>query len=285
MNPVDPRKPFKLFPVLAITVGAVVAIVWRASGLVAGDIPLELSTRSQVTAEGTVTLSLTLTNHSREPLFQLHPMFHFHHTRSPMPMIPRLGPGESLTLENKKHPPVRRVGSYPVVAMVQYQESEKTAAARTSLHTDSFYFEQPKVSKIEGKIGAEVEEGASRVKILLKNTSDSFKNVRMMLLLPPGLVADRFQGMKGFTLLGGEEKYFEVPVHQVGGQQGGVYPIHLLVEYGEMLNHYSGEITGEIYFGPVFGQGTFWPQMLVFLFLAVTLCLALQKRFAPLKIR
>ncbi|MCH7499403.1 MAG: hypothetical protein IH886_05255 [Nitrospinae bacterium] len=285
MSPVVPPKPFKLFQALAITVWAVAGMVVCSADVAARENLLELSTRSQVTAEGKVTLFLTLTNHSREPLFHLHPMFHFHHTRSPMPMIPRLGPGESLTLENKKHPPVRRVGSYPVVAMVQYQESEKAAAARTSLHTDSFYFEQPKVSKIEGKIGAEVEEGASRVKILLKNPSPSFKNVRMILLLPPGLVADRFQGMKGFTLLGGEEKYFEVPVHQVGGRKGGVYPIHLLVEYGEMLNHYSGEITGEINFGPVFGQGAFWPQMLVFLFLAVTLFLALQKRFAPLKFR
>lgn len=271
---------------------ALVLMIWAVTGVVvcSADVaargnPLELSTRSQVTAEGQVTLSLTLTNHSREPLFHLHPMFHFHHTRSPMAMIPRLDPGESLTLENKKHPPVRLVGSYPVVVMVQYQESEKASVARTSLHTDSFYFEQPRVSKIEGKIGAEVEDGASRVKILLKNPSPSFKNIRMTLLLPPGLAADGFQGMKGFTLLASEEKYFEVPVHQVGGRQGGVYPVHLLVEYGEMLNHYSGEITGEIHFGPVFGQGAFWPQMLVFLFLAVTLFLALQKRFAPLKIR
>ncbi|MCZ6541011.1 MAG: hypothetical protein O6704_05120 [Nitrospinae bacterium] len=269
-----------------------VLMVWAVAGMVvcpavvaAGENPLELATRSQVTPDGKVILSLTLTNRSSEPLFHLHPMFHFHHSMSPMPIIPRLGPGKSLTLENRKHPPVRQVGSYPLVAMVQFKESQKAAASRTSLHTDSFYFGQPRVSKVQGQIGAEVEEGASRVKILLKNPSNSFKNIRMMLLLPPELAAERFQGMKGFTLLSGEQKYFEVPVHQVGGLQGGVYPVHLLVEYGELLNHYSGSFTGEIDFGPVLGQGAFWPQMLVFLFLAVTLFLTLKKRFVPLKIR
>ena len=267
-------------------------MVWAVAGMVvcpadvaAGENPLELATRSQVTPDGKVILSLTLTNRSSEPLFHLHPMFHFHHSMSPMPIIPRLGPGKSLTLENRKHPPVRQVGSYPLVAMVQFKESQKAAASRTSLHTDSFYFGQPRVSKVQGQIGAEVEEGASRVKILLKNPSNSFKNIRMMLLLPPELAAERFQGMKGLTLRSGEQKYFEVPVHQVGGLQGGVYPVHLLVEYGEMLNHYSGNFTGEIDFGPVLGQGAFWPQMLVFLFLAVTLFLTLKKRFVPLKIR
>ena len=268
---------------LALMVWAVAGMVVCSTDVAAGGNPLELSTRSQVTAEGQVILFLTLTNRGSEPLLHLHPMFHFHHSMSPMPMIHRLGPGKSLTLENKKHPPVRRVGSYPVVAMVQFKESEKAAASRTSLHTDSFYFGQPKVSKIEGQIGAEVEEGASRIKILLKNPSHSFKNIRMMLLLPPGLAAERFQRMQGLTLRSGEQKYFEVPVHQVGGLQGGVYPVHLLVEYGEMLNHYSGHFTGEINFGPVIGQGAFWPQMLVVLFLSVTLWLVFYRWFRTLK--
>lgn len=263
----------------------VVGLVVGSADLAAAENPLELSTRTQVSGEGKVAISLTLTNRSSRPLFHLHPMFHFHHTMSRMAMIHRLDPGQSVTLENKKHPPVMRVGSYPVVAMVRYRETEKAGESRTAMHTDSFYFEEPMVSLIEGKIGTEVEEGASRVKILLKNPSPSFKNVRLMLLLPPELTADDFKGMMGLTIHGGEEKYFEVPVHQVAGRRGGVYPVHLLVEYGEMLRHYSGEIRGEINFGPVPGQGQFWPQMLVFAFLAVTLFLALQKRFASLKFR
>ena len=259
------------------------AIFLGAPGLLAGEIPLELFTKSHVTVDGKVTIALTLKNPGRQPLFHIHPVFHFHHTLSHMPMIHRLDPGQSVTLENTKHPPVRLVGSYPVVAMVSYTETEKTKESHTSVHTDSFYFEEPKVSLIEGNIGADVDEDSSRVRIFLKNPSSSFKNIRMMLLLPPELSADRFQGMMGFTIRGGEEKYFEVPVHQVGGRQGGVYPVHLLVEYGEMLNHYSGDITGEINFGPVIGQGTYWPQMLVFVFLAVTLWLAFYRRFSSLK--
>jgi hypothetical protein len=105
----------------------------------------------------------------------------------------------------------------------------------------------------------------------------------MMLLLPPELIADRFQGMMGLTLRGGEEKYFEVPVRKVSGPPGGVYPVHLLVEYGELLKHYSGDIPGQINFGPVIGQGDYWPQMLVFVFLAVTLGLVFYRRYSVLK--
>lgn len=252
-------------------------------GLSAGDTPLELSTKSQVSADGKVTIVLTLKNSGSQSLFHIHPMFHFHHSMSPMPMIHRLDPGESVTLENTKHPPVQIVGSYPVVAMASYKETEKARESRTSVHTDSFYFEMPMTSGVEGRISTEVNDDSSRVKILLKNPSSYFKNVRLMLLLPPELIADSFRGMKGFTLHGGEEKYFEVPVRKVSGLAGGVYPVHLLVEYGEMVKHYSGDIRGEINFGPVIGQGAFWPQMLVFAFLAVTLSLVFYRRFRILK--
>jgi len=104
------------------------------------------------------------------------------------------------------------------------------------------------------------------VKVLLKNTSPALKNIRMMLLLPPELVAESFQGMMGFTLRGGEEKYFEVPVTKVAGRPGGTFPVHLMVEYGEMLKHYVRDIPGQINFGPVIGRASFWPQMLVFVF-------------------
>ena len=249
----------------------------------AGEIPLEVSTQSQVSSKGQVTISLTLKNPGSQPLFHIHPMFHFHHTMSPMPMIHRLDPGQSVILENKKHPPVGSVGSYPVIAMVSYKDTEKAMESHTSVHTDSFYFEEEKVSLIEGDLAVDVKENSSLVKVLLRNPSSSFKNIRLMLLLPPELAADHFQGVMGFTLRGGEEKYFEVPVRKVSGLTGGVYPVHLLVEYGELVKHYSGDIQGEIDFGPVVGKGALWPQMLVFAFLAVTLSLIFYRKYSVLK--
>ena len=283
MNPSRCRHSFRFVHVLAVVVGTLAGIVLFSPGLSASETSLELATRSHVTADGKVTIALTLKNPGHQPLFHIHPMFHFHHTMSPMPMIHRLDPGQSVTLENAKHPPVRLVGSYPVVAMVSYKETEKTMESHTNVHTDSFYFEEPRASRVDGEIGVEVNEETTRIKVLLKNPSPSFKNIRMMLLLPPELIADRFQGMMGLTLRGGEEKYFEVPVRKVSGPQGGVYPVHLLVEYGEMLKHYSGDIPGQINFGPVIGQGgVYWPQMLVFVFLAVTLWLVFYRRYRTL---
>lgn len=283
MNTTRCLHPYRFIQALAIIAGAVAGIVLSAPDLFASEVPLELSTRSHVTGDGKVTIALTVKNPGREPLFHIHPMFHFHHMMSHMPMIHRLDPGQSVTLENKKHPPVGSVGSYPVVAMVSYKEREKTTESHTRVHTDSFYFEEPMASKIDGTIRVEANEETSRIKVLLKNPSASFKNIRMMLLLPPELIADRFQGMKGLTLRSGEEKYFEVPVRKVSGLAGGVYPVHLLVEYGELLKHYSGDIPGQINFGPVIEQGDPWPQMLVFAFLAVTLSLVFYRRFKALK--
>jgi hypothetical protein len=283
MSPTRYPHTFRFVQVLAVIVGAVAGIVLSAPDLSAEETPLELSTRSHVTGEGKVTIALTLKNPGDQPLFHIHPMFHFHHMMSPMPMIHRLEPGQSVTMENKKHPPVGSVGSYPVVAMVSYKEKAKAVESHTRVHTDSFYFEEPMASKIDGTIGVEVNEETSRIKILLKNPSESFKNIRMMLLLPPELIADRFKGMKGLTLRSGEEKYFEVPVRKVSGLAGGVYPVHLLVEYGELLKHYSGDIPGKIFFGPVINPGDNWPQMLVFAFIAVTLSLVFYRRFKTLK--
>ena len=267
------RRQTSLFQIAGIVIWIAVGIVLSTPGFSAGDTLLKVSTKSQVTADGKVAIVLTLKNFSSQPLFHIHPMFHFHHAMSHMPMVHRLDPGQSVILENRQHPPVSLVGSYPVVAMVSYKETEKARESRTSIHTDTFYFEEPKVSLIEGSLAVESDESSSLVRVLLKNPSSSFKNIRMMLLLPPELIADQFQGMMGFTLRGGEEKYFEVPVRKVSGLSGGVYPVHLLVEYGEMLKHFSGDIQGEINFGPVVQQGDFWPQMLVFVFLAATLWL------------
>jgi hypothetical protein len=280
MNPARCHKPFRFLKALGIATWAVVGIHLSAPALSASETPLDLSTKSHVNDDGKVTIALTLKNSGRQSLFHIHPMFHFHHTMSPMPMIDRLDPGQSVTLENKKHPDVWLVGSYPVVARVSYKETEKAEEFRTSMHIDSFYFEEPKVSQIEGDLVAEVGEDSSHFRISLKNPSPAFKNIRMMLLLPPELSADRFQGMKGFTMRAGEEKSFEVPVRKTSGPPGGVFPVHLLVEYGGMQRHYSGDIRGEINFGPMTGQGAFWPQMLVFVFLAGTLWLALSRRFS-----
>jgi len=280
MNPARCHKPFRFLNALGIVAWAVAGILLSAPGLLASVTYLDLSTRSHVSDNGKVTIALTLKNSGRQPLFHIHPMFHFHHTMSHMQMIHRLDPGQSVTLENKKHPNVWLVGSYPVVARVSYKETEKAAETRTSMHIDSFYFEEPKVSQIEGDLVAEVGEDSSHFRISLKNPSPAFKNIRMMLLLPPELTADRFQGMKGFTIRAGEEKSFEVPVRKTSGPPGGVFPVHLLVEYGGMQRHYSGDIRGEINFGPVIGQGAFWPQMLVFAFLAATLWLVLSRRFS-----
>ena len=72
----------------------------------------------------------------------------------------------------------------------------------------------------------------------------------MMLLLPPGMVAENFDGMMGFTLRGKAGKNFEVMVQRGPNVDEDRFPVRLMVEYGEMLKHYSGEIKGHIQFSP-----------------------------------
>ena len=100
MSAIRHNNPFRFVQVLEVVAWTVAGIVLSAPGLMAGEIPLELSTRSQVSHDGHVALSLTLKNPNSQPLFYIHPMFHFHHTMSRMPMIHRLNPGQSVTLEN-----------------------------------------------------------------------------------------------------------------------------------------------------------------------------------------
>lgn len=78
----------------------------------------------------------------------------------------------------------------------------------------------------------------------------------MMLLLPPGVIAESFKGMMGFTLRGGEKKSFQAPMEQTKGSMDGSYPVHLMIEYGEKLKHYTGEIKGRIQFDPVLNPRT-----------------------------
>jgi len=245
----------------------------------ANDSLLQVSTKSQVDARGGVTVFLTLKNTASKPLFHIHPMFHFHHTNVMLPMIPKLEPGQTVTLENNDHPTVMRAGRYPLVAMAHYKSEKEQSVASTVLHTDSFYFQEPVVSVVEGRIESSVESGGSVLNVLLQNNSQALKNVRMMLLLPPGLIAESFKGMMGFTLQGGERKFFQVPVAQAEGSLSGSYPVHLMIEYGEKLKHYSGEIRGRIEFGPVLDQGTLGFHLAVMIVMSLGLYLAYRKKW------
>ena len=222
----------------------------------AGGNSLAVSTKSQVDEMGGVTVFLTLKNTGSRPLFEILPMFHFHHTNSMMAMIPKLEPGKTVILENNEHPPVVRVGRYPLVVMVHYKNHMEQSVPFTALHTDSFYYREPVISAIEGKVESVVESRGSFLKVLLQNNSSAFKNVRMMLLLPPGLIAEKFKGMMGFTLQAGESKYFEVPVQRTSESRDGSYTVHLMFEYGEKLKHYTGYIRGKIQFGSVLDSAT-----------------------------
>ena len=118
----------------------------------------------------------------------------------------------------------------------------------THIHTDSFYFREQVESAIEGKIITTLNDDESLLDIFLKNNSNSFKNIRLMLVLPPGLVTDKLSQMMGTTIRGGQEKNIKVVVKRKNGSPAIIYPVHLLVEYGEMLNHYTGDISGEVDF-------------------------------------
>ncbi len=229
--------------------------------------PLKIITKANVSDKGKVDISLTLKNTGSKPLFHIHPMLHFHHNMAMLDGIHRLGAGESITIENHDHPSVRLPGSYPLVAMVHFN-MEESGKSVSRVHTDSFYFKEALPSEIEGNIVTSNRVDDSILKVVLKNVSPSFKNVRMMLVLPPEIEAGQFQGMKGFTMRSGEEKSFDIPVKKVNGLPGGEFPVHMLVEYGQMVKHYSGDIAGTVNFGSFWGEGPFLPQMLVFVFLS-----------------
>jgi hypothetical protein len=216
--------------------------------------PLKLTTQALVDDDGRVRVRLTVKNNGRKPLYDVHPMFHFHHSMMMMKKIARLDPRQRVTLENISHPSVLRTGRYPLVVMAEYKTGAKDEVPLTQIHTDSFYFREPVKSVVDGEIRTTLREGGSLLKIFLRNNSSSLKNIRLMLLLPPGLVADKFGGMMGFTIRGGEEKSFDVPVHRSVESTRAVYPVHLMIEYGEMLNHYTSEIGGEIDFRPAWDR-------------------------------
>ena len=208
---------------------------------------LIIATNTLVTEEGKVRIHLTLQNSGQEVLYDVQPMIHFHHTMAMMSKIVQLEPGQKVMLENDDHPLVLRSGRYPLVIMTQYK-TDLNVEPYTQIHTGSFYFREQVESAIDGKISTTLNGDESLLDIFLKNNSTSFKNIRLMLLLPPGLVADELAQMMGVTIRGGQEKNIKVTVKRKKGSPAIIYPVHLLVEYGEMLNHYTGDISGEVDF-------------------------------------
>ena len=215
--------------------------------VLADDRQLVIATNTLVTEEGKVRIHLTLQNSGQEVLYDVQPMIHFHHTMAMMSKIVQLEPGQKVMLENDDHPLVLISGRYPLVIMTQYK-TDLNVEPYTQIHTDSFYFREQVESAIEGKISTTLNGDESLLDIFLKNNSTSFKNIRLMLLLPPGLVADELAQMMGLTIRGGQEKNIKVTVKRKKGSPAIIYPVHLLVEYGEMLNHYTGDISGEVDF-------------------------------------
>ena len=222
--------------------------------------PLDVSIQSEVDDAGNVKLALTLKNLGSRPVYHIHPMFHFHHSMSTMSKIMRLNPGQSIALENDRHPPVMLVGRYPLTAMVEYWTLPDGGIKQSVLATDSFFFKEPVESKVEGSLEATTNSEFSILKVLLQNRSESFKNIRMTLLLPPGLETEEFKEMMGFTLRGGDEKNFTVRVFRSEDYEQDRFPVRLMIEYGEMLKHYSREINGTIRFSPGWYSMEYWPH-------------------------
>lgn len=233
--------------------------------------PLEVSIQNQVDDAGNVKLALTLKNAGSQPIYHVHPMFHFHHSMSMMSKIMRLYPGQSVTLENDKHPPVMRVGRYPLTAMVEYLTHPNSGTRQSVLATDSFFFKEPVVSKVEGNMESVTDLDSSILKVFLQNRSQSLKNIRMMLLLPPGIETEDFSGTMGFTLYGGGEKNFEVRIFRREDQEQDRFPVRLMIEYGEMLKHYSGEINGTVRFSPTWYSAEYMQHFTVLAFMALIL--------------
>ena len=206
---------------------------------------LIVSTNTLVADSGSVHIQLTLINRGKSTIYDVQPMIHFHHTMAMMSKIAQLDPGQSITLENKDHPIVLRSGRYPLVIMTNYKSIQKEKS-HTQIDMNSFYFREELDSAIAGEIYSTGNSNESFLEITLKNNSESFKNIRLMLLLPYGLIADELGQMMGLTIRGGQEKRIKVGVKLKEGALARVYPVHLMIEYGEMLNHYTTEVASEV---------------------------------------
>ncbi len=229
--------------------------------------PLKVSIKSVVSSKGDVSIRLTYKNISGKTLLHVHPMFHFHHSMDMAPMAMKLEPGESKEVINKNHPKLLRVGRYPLVVLFKYKTEIKGSWLTQTL-MDSFYFKEKLHSAVKGEIETLETGDRSRLRIWIKNPAESFKNIRLMLLLPPGLISKSFNQMLGFTIRGGEEKSFEVNVEREPEGLPGTYPIHLMIEYGEMQKHYSDEVGTNLTFHLPWSQSISWIHAVAFFFLA-----------------
>jgi hypothetical protein len=238
-----------------------------SQSILAAEYPFKIGTTSQVSESGEVSISLTVKNTSSDPLYNIQPIFHFHHSMHKMPPAEVLNPGESFSQNTSAHPSVLRVGRYPIMTVVKYKSSDDEKHVWSQTHMDSFYFNEPVISVIYGELTSHKQVEGHLLKIQLNNNSPSLKNIRVMLHLPPELVAKSFKGMVGFTMRPGEQKKFEIPVEKLPGNPGGDYPVHLMIEYAEMLKHYASVIPGEIHYSLSWNKGAKWAQLLVFIFL------------------
>ena len=225
-----------------------------------------VSTQTSVDSKGEVTIRLTYENISNEPLYHVHPMFHFHHSMDMAPMVMKLKPGERKEIINKNHPKLLRIGRYPLAVLFKYKNKMK-GSSLTQTYMDSFFYEELLDSAVKGEIETLETGDHSRLRILIKNPAESFKNIRLMLLLPPGLISKSFNQMLGFTIRGGEEKSFEVDVEKIPESLPGDYPVHLMIEYGEMQKHYSGETQTSLKFNLPWNKAISWVHAVAFLML------------------
>ena len=210
---------------------------------------LEMTTKTQVSPVGRVLIELNLKNISGKTLHQIEPMFHFHHSMSPLPKIKILLPGETRSFKNDQHPVVLRSGRYPLVAMAKYQDSINGLSQNVQTFMSFFDYREKLRSAVSARLESTPGKESSLIKIFLENHSDSFKNLRLMLLLPKGLISRRFQGgMLGFTIRGGEQKIIEIPVTRSEGVPAGQYAVYLMTEYAEMEKHFSDETRGVVSF-------------------------------------
>jgi hypothetical protein len=229
--------------------------------------PLKVSIKSVVGSKGDVRFRLTYKNISSQILYHVHPMFHFHHSMDMAPMAMKLEPGESKEVINKNHPKLLRVGRYPLVVLFKYKTKIK-GSWFTQTFMDSFYFKEKLHSAVKGEIETLDTGDHSRLRIWIRNPADSFKNVRLMLLLPPGLISKSFNQMLGFTIRGGEEKSFEVDVEKEPESLPGNYPVHLMIEYGEMQKHYSSEVRTNLTFHLPWNKAFSWGHLVAFILFA-----------------
>jgi hypothetical protein len=164
-----------------------------------------------------------------------------------------------------------RVGRYPLTAMVEYWTLPNGGVKQSVLSTDSFFFKEPVQSKVEGSLESSADSESSILKVFLQNRSASLKNISMMLLLPPGLEAEDFSGVMGFTLYAGEEKNFEVRIFRRENEEQDRFFVRLMIEYGEILKHYSGEINGTVRFSPSWYSMKYLPHFTALVFMVLIL--------------